>query len=325
MEKRGMTGGKRGQVRAWADTCIAGALLWSLGLTAVPMESGVEAGAAVRYELRAATVQAFGSYVAETEAENTKSLKAGSFLWVDRLEQEEKRASYERLQRGGVEMRRVNPVKDGKSDKVPGGLIHDWEGMVFIPGVKIDAVLKVLQDYDEHAIYYAPDVEKAKIESHVGDHYRVYMRFRRRKVVTVVLNTEHEVDYYRDSATRAHSRSSAVHIAEVENPGGAREKEKAPGDDNGFLWRMETWWRMEERDGGVYLQNEVVSLTRDIPVGLGWLIEPFITSIPKESLEFTLRCTRKAVLSSGNYALYLPLFRGSRMAIRIVPSEVNSG
>ncbi|MGC2466038.1 MAG: hypothetical protein WA517_12645, partial [Candidatus Acidiferrum sp.] len=65
----------------------------------------------------------------------------------------------------------------------------------------------------------------------------------------------------------------------------------------GFLWRMETWWRMEERDGGVYVQSEVASLTRDIPTGLGWLIGPFVTSIPKETLYFTLDATRKAVES----------------------------
>jgi hypothetical protein len=60
---------------------------------------------------------------------------------------------------------------------------------------------------------------------------------------------------------------------------------------------METWWRLQEKDGGVYVQNHVVSLTRDLPTGLGWLIEPFVTSIPRESLEFTLGATRKAVLN----------------------------
>lgn len=277
----------------------AAALLWALILTAVPMQSGVSVRASGAFELQAATVQAFGNYVTKTEAENANSLKAGNFLWVDSLDPEETRAAYQRLKRGEVEMRRVNPGENSESNKVPGGMIHHWEGMVFIPGVKMDAVLKVLQNYDEHALYYAPDVEKARIESHTGDHYRVYMRFRRRKIVTVVLNTEQEVDYYRVSATRAHSRSSAVRIAQVENAGSAREKEKTPGNDDGFLWRMETWWRMEERDGGVYLQNEVVTLTRDIPTGLGWLIGPFITSIPKESLEFTMRCTRKAVLEKA--------------------------
>jgi hypothetical protein len=61
---------------------------------------------------------------------------------------------------------------------------------------------------------------------------------------------------------------------------------------------METWWRMEERDGGVYLQNQVVTLTRDIPAGLGWLIGPLITRIPREKLEFTLEATKKALLSN---------------------------
>jgi hypothetical protein len=111
----------------------------------------------------------------------------------------------------------------------------------------------------------------------------------------VVLNTQHDVRYFRDSETREHSRSFAVRIAEVENTGNSDEREKPPGEDGGFLWRMETWWRMEERDGGVYVQSEVASLTRDIPTGLGWLIGPFVTSIPKETLTFTLEATRRAV------------------------------
>jgi hypothetical protein len=153
-----------------------------------------------------------------------------------------------------------------------------------------------LQDYDHHATYYAPDVERARIEAHDGDHFRVFMRFRRKKILTVVLNTEQEITYYRDSPTRAHSRSSAIRIAEVENAGTPEEQEKTPGNDNGFMWRLETWWRMEERDGGVYVQNEAVSLTRDIPGVLAWMIEPFLTSIPKESLEMTLEATRRGVL-----------------------------
>jgi hypothetical protein len=86
-----------------------------------------------------------------------------------------------------------------------------------------------------------------------------------------------------------------VRIAEVVNAGESAEREKTPGDDGGYLWRMETWWRMQEGDGGVYVQSEVVSLTRDIPTGLGWMIKPFISSIPRETLKFTLEATRKAV------------------------------
>jgi hypothetical protein len=45
----------------------------------------------------------------------------------------------------------------------------------------------------------------------------------------------------------------------------------------------------------VYVQLEAISLTRDIPDGLGWLIRPFVTSIPRESLAFTLTRTREAL------------------------------
>jgi hypothetical protein len=192
-------------------------------------------------------------------------------------------------------MQRLEARDAGKKIPCPHGMIHHWVGLVFIPSAKLDDVLSMLQDYDHHEKYYAPDVERSRIESRDGGHFRILLRFRRHKIITVVLNTEHEVRYFRDSPTRAHSRSSAARVSQVENAGRENEREKPEGDDDGFLWKMETWWRMEERDGGVYVQSEVASLTRDIPTGLGWLIGPFVTSIPRESLTFTLDATRRAV------------------------------
>jgi len=141
----------------------------------------------------------------------------------------------------------------------------------------------VLEDYNRHAEYYSPDVERSWIESQDGNHYLLFLRFHRQKVITVVLNSEHDITYFRDSASLAHSRS---------------EKERPRGNDDGFLWGMETWWRMEEKDAGVYVQSEVVSLTRDIPTGLPWMVGPFVTAVPKDSLTFTLEATRKAVLAT---------------------------
>lgn len=247
-------------------------------------------------ELMPSTVAAFNDYVQLTEARNNEELQRGvGLLWVDGLAGTERAQAYEELRRGEVKMRKLETLQDGAAIHCPGGMIHHWVGLAFIPGAKLQVVLAVLEDYDQHAVYYAPDVERSKIESRDGDHFRVFLRFRRHKVVTVVLDTEHDVRYYLDSETWVHSRSSAVRIAQVENAGKSDEREKTPGDDDGFLWRMETWWRMIEGDGGVYVQSEVVSLTRDIPAGLAWLIGPFVTSIPKESLAFTLEATRKAV------------------------------
>ena len=274
-----------------------------LALLAATLAAGWFNGAATAIpapapaQLKAATADAFGRYIHLNEARNNEELKQGaSLLWIDGLPEAGRAQAYADLKRGEVKVRKLETRENDSATIVcPGGIIHHWAGVVFIPGAKLQDVLAVLQDYNHHAEYYAPDVESSKLESRDGDHFRVFLRFRRHKVITVVLDTQHDVRYFRDSESRAHSRSSAIRIAQVENPGKPGEREKTPGDDDGFLWRMETWWRMVEGDGGVYVQSEVVSLTRDIPAGLGWLIGPFVTSIPKESLTFTLDATRRAV------------------------------
>jgi hypothetical protein len=247
-------------------------------------------------KLRPGTLSAFDLYTRLTDERNAGELQRGTgLLWIDSLPENQRTEAYAALKRGDGQIKQLNTLENGKAISCPGGMIHNWVGVVFIPEVKLDDVLAILEDYDHQSAYYAPDVERSKILSRDGDHFRVFLRFRRHKVVTVVLNSEHDVQYFRDAPGRAHSRSSAVRIAEVENPGKGDEREKPPGEDDGFLWRMETWWRVEERDGGVYVQSEVASLTRDIPTGLGWLIGPFVTSIPRETLLFTLEATRKAV------------------------------
>jgi hypothetical protein len=247
---------------------------------------------------RGAVSQAFAKYVHATDERNDLELKrATDLLWIDSLPEAARKKAYRELARGGIQLEQHNTVDSGREIFCPSCMIHHWEGLVFIPGARLDDVLRVLEDYNRHSEYYAPDVLQSRIDKHDGDHFRIFLRFRRQKVITVVLNTEHEVTYYRDSAIGAHSRSSATHVAEVDNPGKANEREKPREEDNGFLWGMETWWRMEEKDNGVYLQSEVVSLSRDLPAGLGWMIGPFVTAVPKESLTFTLEATRKAVLA----------------------------
>ena len=97
----------------------------------------------------------------------------------------------------------------------------------------------------------------------------------------------------RPAADRAEGRIASTRIAEVENAGTPEEREKPVGHDGGYLWRLNTYWRLLTRDGGVYIQCESVSLTRGIPLGLGWIVGPFVTSIPRESLTFTLETTRR--------------------------------
>jgi len=285
------------QVKAINNTAarLVAFLLVALALNQAPGPSARAAGPALP-KLKTETQEAFDRYVKRVEARNEGELKRGTdLLWVDGLPEKQRAEAYAALRRGEVKVRKLEIFDSDKPMACPGGMIHHWTGVVFVPRTKLDDVLSVLEDYDKHSVYYAPDVERSKIESREGDHFRVFLRFRRHKLITVVLDTEHEVQYIHDAPGRAHSRSSAVRIAEVQNAGKNDESEKTPGDDDGFMWRMETWWRMEERDGGVYVQSEVASLTRDIPTGLAWMIKPFVTDIPKESLTFTLQATRRAV------------------------------
>ena len=250
-------------------------------------------------KLKPETQVAFEHYVQLTQQRNEAELERGTpFLRIDELPEQERRAAQDLVHSGNEEIEKRQTLDAGRKEiKCPDGLIHHWEATAFIPGAKVDDVLQILEDYDHHSEYYKPDVEQSKTLQHNGDHFQAFLRFKRKKVITVVLNTTHDVNYFRDSQTRAHSRSSAIKIAQVENAGKSDEKEKPAGDDDGFMWRMETWWRVEEKDGGVYIQSEVVSLTRDLPTGLGWMIGPFVSSIPKESLVFTMEATRKAVLA----------------------------
>ena len=292
-------GRRRRQVNGVCDSRgLARAILLAAAMLVLFMADFAEGAEPAPTELRANTLAAFDRYVKLTQARNEEELKRGTnLLWIDELPQPEGAEAHAALERGEVKMKKLVMLDGGKPIVCPGGIIHHWVGLVFIPGAKLEDVLAMLEDYDRHSVYYAPDVERSKIESRNDDHFRVFLRFRRHKVITVVLDTEHEIDYFHDGPGRAHSRSSAVRIAEVANPGKNDEHEKPPGQDGGFLWRMETWWRMEEQGGGVYVQSEVVSLTRDIPVVLKWMIEPFVTSIPRETLTATLVATRKAVES----------------------------
>jgi len=170
--------------------------------------------------------------------------------------------------------------------------VHHWMGTVFIPGVTPKQTLAFLQDYDNQYKFYGPDVQNSRLIKRDGEDFKVFLRLRKTKVITVILNTEYDIKYSVLNASQATSVSRSTRIAEVENAGKASEKEKPVGDDGGFMWRLNSYWRFAERDGGVYIQLEAISLTRDIPTGLGWLVGPFVTSIPKESLIFTLTRTR---------------------------------
>ena len=243
-------------------------------------------------ELQSRTVAAFDRYVRVTESR----LKSGPFLWVDGLPASRRSDSLALMQGGMLFIDAPRSLEGGREIDVPGGLIHHWVGTAFVPGATLAQTLTILQDYDRHERIYAPTVARSKLLSRDGDRYQFFLRFKLKKVITVVVNSEHEARFTSPAADRVEGWIHSTRIAEVENPDEPGEREKPVGQDGGYLWRLNTYWRLLARDGGLYIQCESVSLTRGIPTGLGWLVGPFVTSIPKESLTFTLETTRKQLV-----------------------------
>lgn len=252
---------------------------------------------AIAARLKSQTVDAFGRYVQISEKQTDRlDASQAAFLWIDRLPEDRRGAALQQLRRGDVIIEPLETLDNGKPISVPDGMVHDWIATVFIPGATLRQTLSFEEDYNEHQDFFQPDVVSSKILSRSGDDFVVYLRLHKQEVITSILDTEHDVHYQVLDATRAVSRSHTTRIQEVENAGTSGEKLRPVGDDNGFLWRMQTYWRFQEKNGGTYVECRAISLTRDIPAGLGWMVGPFVKSIPRESLTFTLGRTRSAIM-----------------------------
>ncbi len=197
-----------------------------------------------------------------------------------------------RLRRGELIVDKLTPSTPPVSS---GALLHHWRGTAFVPGATAADFLRVTQDFNSYPKYFAPQILKAKLISQQGDRLQASMRVRQHHLITVVFDISSDINYGRLDLQHEYSNAHSTAISEIEAQGTAKEHALSPQEDHGYLWRLNTYWSYEERDGGLYMQIESVSLTRSIPSGLGWLIGPFVESVPRESLEFTLRSTCDAL------------------------------
>jgi hypothetical protein len=198
----------------------------------------------------------------------------------------------DRLRNGELVIQKLVPEKDADP---PGAMLHGWRGTAFAPGATAADFERLLRDFPSYTTVYAPEVVRATIISHQGDSYSITMRVKQKHVLTVVMDTAYDVTFASPAHARGWSISRSTDVREIENAGTDKERTLSPKEEHGFLWRLNTYWTWEERDGGLYLQIESISLTRAIPVGLGFVARPFVESVPRESLEFTLRKTCEAL------------------------------
>jgi hypothetical protein len=213
------------------------------------------------------------------------------------VEQAESRMSSDAVRdpklRGGEA--RVEAADAARNVDAPGAMIQDWVGMTFLPGATLAEVQSVLRNYAEYKNFYRPKVIESQQLAHSGDEYDVMLRLYEKHILTVVLNSTYHIRYEMPDARHLIVTSRSTHIGEVKDPGKSTTEEVAPGAESGFLWRLNSYWRFEAADGGVYARCEAISLSRDVPAGLGWMLKGFLESFPKASMANTLRGTRTAV------------------------------
>jgi hypothetical protein len=243
-------------------------------------------------ELKPETAKAFDHYVQIAEDRMEGELESSqAFLWIDALSGAERASAYARLRNGEVLLHSLAAGLD-----IPGGMIHDWIGIVFIPNATLDVALSEIQNYDNYAQVYSPAVIRSKIlKRDVDDSFTVALRLQKKGVRTVVLDVVSNAQYFSLDRTKAYSHTRSIRINEVENLGTPQEKEESPDAGHGYLWRLNDYRRLVSDTTGVYMQFEVIALSRNIPWGFGWLIKPLVTRVPQESLNFTLSRARDSI------------------------------
>jgi len=250
-------------------------------------------------ELKPATARAFDRYIRAAEERMADDLREGHFLVVDNLPDADRQQAYLHLREGQLYIERLHAKEEDRPIPVPGGLIHHWVGVGFIPGATLSRTLAILQKYDNHKTIYKPDVRESKLLERSGNEFKVYLQLYRKSLVTVVVNMNLDVEYTFPGATRAMSKAYSTRIAEVQDAGKPGEHELPVGNDHGYIWRLYTYWRIEEGEGGVYIQIESIGLSRRIPWEISWLVTPLVQSVPRSLLADLLNKTRTAVRTSS--------------------------
>jgi hypothetical protein len=224
------------------------------------------------------TLQAWDEYIRIVNLHIAKSAAGtGQFLWTD-----ESQDMARRVQRNEVVVTNRNP------EDVPQGLIHDWVGAVFVPNVTLDRALSVVESYDRYDEFYKPLFSKCKVLARDGD----------------------QVQVVRLSPTKAYITSNAVRVQEIANYGQPTEHVFPENRRPGYVWREVTVQRLEARDGGVYVEWEMIVLSRGIPTAFRWLIKPLTDELPRKMMLDLLDETRTAVKQESR------LFQSQELASR---------
>jgi hypothetical protein len=245
--------------------------------------------------LKSETIAAWNDYLATVNSNLQKRVQpGGSFLWT--FENADRAAA---VRRGEIV---VAPAPGHNPAKVPGGLIHHWMGAMFLPGLKPDEVLTVTRDYDHYKEYYGPSVVESKTiaRDDVNDKFSMLIMNKAFFVKTALDADYHSINVRLDR-DRYYSTSRTTRVQEIEEYGQSGEHRMPEGEGGGYIWKLFSIARLDQRDGGVYVEIEAVALSRDIPAAARFFVDPIVRRVSRYSLLTSLEQTEKAL--RGNPAL----------------------
>jgi hypothetical protein len=265
--------------------CARTAILFLIAFSAATVGRAVEP--------TAAAIAGFNSYIAALESRIDKQHQSQDGFIASVLSDPANRA---KLQRGEPIIERIR--KSGGPD-LPGATLYQWRGTAFVPGATVADYERVMEDFEGMPKTFAPEIVKAAVVSRKNEGGKTFIqasyRVKQHHVITVVMDIAYDVVLARLDAQHGYSASRSTRVTEIADAGTPDEHAMSGSDSHGFMWRLNAYWSYEERDGGLYMQIESVSLARSIPTGVAWAVKPFVESVPRESLEFTLQATSNAL------------------------------
>lgn len=245
-------------------------------------------------ELKEDTLRAWNAFV-ETANLQMRDRVHGTFLWVDEV------PSRNLQVRAGKIL--ISSVGQENPKVVPSGLIHDWIGAAFIPEARLGDVLSAVRDYDHYKDFYKPTVVDSKSLDTAGNCDKYFVRAVSKEIVAeTALDGEYEACYVQLDERRWYSIAQTTGVQEIRHYGRPGEQELPPNQGSGYIWRLYSLARFEERDGGVYVELEAIVLSRDIPVAVRWVVNPIVRSVSRNSLLTSLRQMEEAVRTTAGTA-----------------------
>ncbi|MDQ2944740.1 MAG: hypothetical protein M3Y27_02130 [Acidobacteriota bacterium] len=250
--------------------------------------------------VRPETLTAWEEYLHELEQQRTERQQAGCYLWIA-CSPDLKQA----VLAGQIVVKPVNAAMSGTdTTRVSGGELRHTFGGMFLKGETAARIRAVLDDYPHYPEIYGPEIVTARVlsEDKEGQGQKIFLRLRKHFVITVVLNMKCRNHWTTPDPTHSIEHTTASYIGEAKDPEHPDAGDRTPEEGRGFLWRYESYWRLQETREGVFVEHETISLSRRPPASLRFILRPILQRLPQEAMNKSMRATQASLIQKPKAA-----------------------